>query len=201
MNDLSEKRSGKIAYFSMEIGIDARIPTYCGGLGILAGDTLKSCADLGVPAIGVTLLNEKGYFNQRLDEHGNQHEEDAPWNPSEYMHPIDTKITVPIKDKKVYVKAWIYNITGITGYKVPVLFLDTNLPNNNESERKITGYLYGGDNEYRLKQEIVLGIGGVRILKKLGYSMRKYHMNEGHSGLLVLELLQVRSITRGKGKG
>lgn len=189
MDDLPEDKKERIAYFSMEIGMDARIPTYCGGLGILAGDALKSCADLEVPAIGVTLLNERGYFYQHLDENGNQREEDVPWNPVEYMAPINTKITVPIKMRKVFVTGWLYNITGITGYKVPVIFLDTNLPKNDEPERSITQYLYGGDEEYRLKQEIVLGIGGVRMLKKLGFRMRKYHMNESHSSLLALELL------------
>jgi len=198
MDNLPDDRRDRIAYFSMEIGLDERIPTYCGGLGVLAGDTLKSCADLEVPAIGVTLLSEKGFFNQKIDENGNQKEEDVDWNPKEYMTPIKNKVIVPIKGEKVSVGAWLYNIVGVTGHKVPVLFLDTNIPENDEKGRQITWYLYGGDEENRLKQEIALGIGGVRMLKDLDFRMRKYHMNEGHSSLLALELLK-RGIERNQG--
>ncbi len=189
MDNLPEDREDRIAYFSMEVGLDERIPTYCGGLGILAGDTLKSFADLKVPAVGVTLLNEKGFFYQRLDEGGNQMEHEVEWNPADYMTCLENKVTVPVGGKQVSVRAWLYNIVGITGYKVPVLFLDTNLAENDAGERQITWYLYGGDEGNKLKQEIVLGIGGVRMLNELGFSVRKYHMNEGHSSLLVLELL------------
>lgn len=189
MDNLPEDRGDRIAYFSMELGLDERIPTYCGGLGILAGDTLKSCADLKVPAVGVTLLNEKGFFYQRLDERGNQMEHEVEWNPADYMIALENKVTVPVGGKQVSVRAWLYNIVGVTGYKVPVLFLDTNLAENDVGERQITWHLYGGDEGNKLKQEIVLGIGGVRMLNELGFRVRKYHMNEGHSSLLVLELL------------
>ncbi len=189
MDNLPEDREDRIAYFSMEVGLDKRIPTYCGGLGILAGDTLKSCADLKVPVVGVTLLNEKGFFYQRLDEGGNQMEHEVEWNPPDYMTCLENKVTVPVGGKQVSVRAWLYNIVGVTGYKVPVLFLDTNLAENDVGERQITWYLYGGDEGNKLKQEIVLGIGGVRMLNELGFGVRKYHMNEGHSSLLVLELL------------
>ncbi|MBN2014520.1 MAG: alpha-glucan family phosphorylase [Candidatus Altiarchaeota archaeon] len=187
-----EDKKNRVAYFSMEIGLDEKIPTYCGGLGVLAADTLKSCADLEVPSAGVTLLSEKGFFKQTIDLEGNQIEEDVEWNPREHMTKLENNVTVPIEGKKVYVTAWQHNIAGITGYQIPVIFLDTNLPKNDEENRKITWHLYGGDNEYRLRQEIVLGIGGVRMLKELGYRMRKYHMNEGHSSLLALELLKRR---------
>jgi starch phosphorylase len=182
-----------IAYFSMEIAVDSRIPTYSGGLGILAGDTLRSCADLRVPAIAVTLLYEKGYFYQELDEQGNQHELPAHWNPQDYLRPLSEKVEVLIEGRTVRVTAWQYDIVGITGCPLPVIFLDTNLKENSEFDRGLTSHLYGGDEKYRLAQEIVLGIGGVRMLGKLGYTgIKKFHMNEGHAGLLVLELLRQR---------
>ncbi|MFZ2455027.1 MAG: alpha-glucan family phosphorylase [Candidatus Altiarchaeia archaeon] len=178
-----------IAYFSMEIGLDEKIPTYAGGLGVLAGDYIKSAADLEAPVVGLTLLNGKGFFTQRFDPEGNQREEETPWNPGKYMTPVEKVVEVPIDERRVYVKAWVYNAVGVTGYVVPVIFLDTDLIQNYEMDRAITGYLYGGDKEYRLKQEIVLGIGGVRMLDKLGIHVKKFHMNEGHSSLLGLELM------------
>ncbi len=180
-----------IAYFSMEIAVDPRMPIYSGGLGILAGDTLRSCADLKVPVVAVTLLYEKGYFYQKLDEQGNQQELPVRWNPQNYLTPLPEKIEVQITGRTVGVKAWQYDIVGITGCPLPVIFLDTNLKENNELDRGLTSYLYGGDEKYRLAQEIVLGIGGVRMLGKLGYTgIKRYHMNEGHASLLVLELLK-----------
>lgn len=182
-----------IAYFSMEIAIEPRIPTYSGGLGVLAGDTLRSCADLNVPVVAVTLLYEKGYFNQKLDEQGNQYELPASWNPGDYLRPLPERIQVRLEGRSVEVAAWGFDIIGITGYPVPVIFLDTNLEENSEVDRGLTSFLYGGDEKYRLAQEIILGIGGVRMLRKLGYTgLNKYHMNEGHASLLVLELLSER---------
>lgn len=182
-----------IAYFSMEIAIDPRIPTYSGGLGVLAGDTLRSCADLNVPAVAVTLLYEKGYFYQKLDEQGNQYELPACWKPGDYLRPLPERIQVRLEGRSVEVAAWRYDIIGITGYPVSVIFLDTNLEENSEFDRGLTSFLYGGDEKYRLAQEIILGIGGVRMLRKLGYTgIKKYHMNEGHASLLVLELLRER---------
>lgn len=182
-----------IAYFSMEIAIDPRIPTYSGGLGVLAGDTLRSCADLNVPVVAVTLLYEKGYFNQKLDEQGNQYELPACWKPGDYLRPLPEKIQVRLEGRTVEVAAWGFDIIGITGYPVPVIFLDTNLEENSEFDRGLTSFIYGGDEKYRLAQEIILGIGGVRMLRKLGYTgLNKYHMNEGHASLLVLELLKER---------
>ncbi|OGP77049.1 MAG: alpha-glucan phosphorylase [Deltaproteobacteria bacterium RBG_16_49_23] len=182
-----------IAYFSMEIAIDSRIPTYSGGLGILAGDTLRSCADLKVPVVGVTLLFEKGYFYQELDGQGNQFESPVFWNPDDFLKSLSEKIEVQIEGRSVGVKAWQYDIAGITGCSLPVIFLDTNLKENSDFDRGLTSYLYGGDEKYRLAQEIILGIGGIRMLRKLGYTeIKKYHMNEGHASLLVLELLRER---------
>ncbi|MBU0756977.1 MAG: alpha-glucan family phosphorylase [Nanoarchaeota archaeon] len=179
-----------IAYFSMEIGVDPRIPTYSGGLGVLAGDTVKSFADLKVPVVAVTLLFRKGHFYQKIDDSGMQHESPVEWSVDDFMQLINKKVTVKIEGREVQIQAWVHYIQGVTGFKVPILFLDTNIPDNNDSDKGITDYLYGGDERYRLMQEIVLGIGGVRMLKALGLdSIKKYHMNEGHSALLTLELL------------
>jgi len=187
------EKERSIAYFSMEIAIDSRIPTYSGGLGILAGDTLRSCTDLKVPMVAVTLLYEKGYFYQKLDDQGNQYEMPVSWNPEDYLRPLSEKIEVQIEGRSVGVKAWQYDIAGITGCSLPVIFLDTNLKENSDFDRGLTCYLYGGDEKYRFAQEIILGIGGIRMLRKLGYSeIKKYHMNEGHASLLALELLRER---------
>jgi len=179
----------KIAYFSMEIGIQNDIPTYSGGLGVLAGDTIRTGADLKLPMVAVTLISKKGYFRQELDEWGKQIETDNSWNPAQYMTLLPTKITVQIEGHEVFVQAWQYNVESLTKGCIPIFFLDTDVEENTPEDRDITAYLYGGDIGYRLKQEIVLGIGGVRMLHELGFEIKKYHMNEGHSSLLTLELL------------
>src|SRR3989338_3264223 len=184
-----EKR--KIAYFTMEAGIDPKMPTYSGGLGILAGDTLKSCADLGVPIIAITLLNEKGYFAQKLDSEGNETESSVEWHKEEFLTLLPEKTSVHIESREVKIQIWEYVIKGASGGTAPVYFLDTNLPDNNEYDRTLTSFLYGGDQWYRLCQEIILGIGGLRAIEAIGYkNIEKYHMNEGHASLLVLELLE-----------
>ncbi len=183
------KGKPKIAYFSMEIGLDRRIPTYSGGLGILAGDSLKSCADLNIPIIGVTLLHEYGYFYQKIDEQGNQIELPIKFAIDDFLTCLPTKTAVNIEGRTVHIRIWYYLIKGLNDYNVPVFYLDTNLEENAEQDREITKYLYGGDQRYRLSQEIVLGIGGVRALQALGYTtIDKYHMNEGHAALGTLEL-------------
>lgn len=179
----------KIAYFSMEIGLKNEIPTYSGGLGVLAGDTIRTSADLKLPMVAVTLLSKKGYFKQELDENGRQTELPFSWNPTEYMTLLPAKITVQIEGRNVLVQVWQYNVESLTRGNVPVFFLDTDVEGNAPQDREITFYLYGGDLAYRLKQEIVLGIGGVRMLHELGFEIKKYHMNEGHSSLLTIELL------------
>jgi len=179
----------KIAYFSMEIGLKNEIPTYSGGLGVLAGDTIKTGADLKLPMVAVTLLSKKGYFKQELDENGRQTELPFSWDPSEYMTLLPVKITVQIEGRNVLVQVWQYNVESLTRGNVPVFFLDTDVEGNTPEDREITSYLYGGDLAYRLKQELVLGIGGVRMLHELGFEIKKYHMNEGHSSLLTIELL------------
>lgn len=182
-------QNDRIAYFSMEIGLSQDIPTYSGGLGVLAGDTIKSAADLKLPVVAITLCHRKGYFRQTLDESGWQHEHPREWSPEEFMELLPTKTLVSVEDRDVKVQAWLYRVKSPTGGILPVLFLDTDIPGNVEQDRRLTDHLYGGDLAYRLKQEIVLGIGGARILDALGFHIRKYHMNEGHASLLTLELL------------
>jgi glycogen phosphorylase len=179
----------KIAYFSMEIGIHNDIPTYSGGLGVLAGDTIRAGADLKLPMVAVTLLTKKGYFIQELDEHGKQTERPVTWDPSQYMKLLPAKAMVQIEGREVLVQAWQYNVESLTHGCIPIFFLDTDVPDNAPEDREITHFLYGGELAYRLKQEIVLGIGGVRMLHELEFEIKKYHMNEGHSSLLTLELL------------
>lgn len=179
----------KIAYFSMEIGIKNEIPTYSGGLGVLAGDTIRTSADLKLPMVAVTLLTRKGYFRQELDREGKQVAYPVDWNPSHFMILLPSRVTVQIEGRDVLVQAWQYNEESLTGGCVPIFFLDTDMEENIPEDREITSYLYGGDIVYRLKQEVVLGIGGVRMLHELGFEIKKYHMNEGHSSLLTLELL------------
>jgi len=179
----------RIAYFTMEIGLRDDIHTYSGGLGVLAGDIVRSAADLNIPFVAVTLISRRGYFNQELDEKGHQIELPATWEPSRHMTMIPEKVSIELEGRRVYLQAWVYFVESLRGWKVPVIFLDTDLPENSADDRKITDYLYGGDEAYRMKQEAVLGIGGVRILKKLGFNIKKYHMNEGHAAFLTLELL------------
>ena len=179
-----------VAYFSMEIALEAGLPTYSGGLGVLAGDTIRSAADLKVPMAAVTLLHRKGYFYQRLDANGWQTEEPAEWVVQDFLEEMPPRVTVKLEGRPVQVRAWKYEVKGIGGFTVPVYLLDCDLPENTEWDRKLTHYLYGGDSWYRLCQETVLGIGGVRMLRALGYkNLNRFHMNEGHASLLTIELL------------
>ncbi len=180
----------EIAYFSMEIAVDPAIPTYAGGLGILAGDTLRSCADLDVPILAVTLLHRKGYLTQAFDATGWQRELQTEWKVERHLTELPQRATVHIEDRAVAIRAWRYDITGVSGAKVPVLFLDTDLPENSAWDRTLTHVLYGGDAYYRICQEVILGIGGVRMIRALGFGdIRRFHLNEGHASLLTLELL------------
>jgi starch phosphorylase len=183
--------TNKIAYFSMEIALDPAIPSYGGGLGILAGDMLRSAADLELPMVAVTLAHRKGYFRQRLDADGNQTEEPDPWLPESVLQPVEGTFTVSIENRDVHVRAWRYNIHGMSGFAVPVYLLDTDLPENSEWDRTLTDTLYGGDQHYRLCQEVLLGIGGVSLLRSVGVkNANSYHMNEGHAAFLTLALLE-----------
>ena len=179
-----------IAYFSMEIALDPAMPTYSGGLGILAGDTIRSAADLSVPMVGVTLAHRKGYFRQKLDTTGWQMESADKWQLEQFCREMPAKAEVTIEGRPIAVRAWKYTVKGVRGHETAVLLLDTDVPQNWEWDRTVTDSLYGGDAYYRLCQEIILGIGGVRILSALGYrNVRRFHMNEGHASLLALELL------------
>jgi starch phosphorylase len=185
---------GTVAYFSMDIAVDSKIPTYSGGLGVLAGDMLRSAADLELPMVAVSLIHRKGYFDQHLDSRGNQLESPAKWTPEEYLVRLPTKVTVSIENREVRVGAWKYLFQGITGHTVPLFFLDADLPENTAADRGLTDFLYGGDERYRLCQEVILGLAGVAMLRALGYDdIGMFHMNEGHSALATLALLEEQS--------
>jgi starch phosphorylase len=183
-------QSGVVAYFSMEIAIHPKLPTYSGGLGVLAGDTLRSAADLGVPLVAFTLAHRQGYFQQHLDGAGVQTEQSQPWNPADRLPEVPVRVTVAIEERVVTVRAWRYDVVGRYGHVVPIFLLDTDLECNTAWDRGLTDHLYGGDSNYRLQQEIILGMGGVRILNALGLQTNVYHMNEGHAALLTLALLE-----------
>jgi starch phosphorylase len=183
-------RTTTVAYFSMEVGLDSAMPTYSGGLGILAGDTLRSAADVGMPLVGVTMLHRKGYFRQQLDAHGNQTEGVWSWSPEEHLEPLAARVAVTLEGRRVAIRAWRYPVRGLSGHVVPVYFLDTALEENSPWDRTLTDHLYGGDQRYRFCQEVILGLGGPAMLRALGHSVQTYHMNEGHSALLVLGLLE-----------
>jgi glycogen phosphorylase len=180
----------RVAYFSMEIGLKPSMPTYSGGLGVLAGDTIRSAADLSVPMVAISLLHRKGYFYQRIDDEGWQKEEPTAWVVDDFLLAMPPRVTVDIEGRTVHIRAWKHDVTGIGGFEVPVYLLDTSLEENSDWDAQLTDSLYGGDSWYRLCQEIILGIGGVRMLRALGYTgIQRYHMNEGHASLLTLELL------------
>ncbi|MFP4523300.1 MAG: alpha-glucan family phosphorylase [Candidatus Nanoarchaeia archaeon] len=177
-----------IAYFSMEIGLLDELPTYSGGLGVLAGDALKSFADLAIDVVGITLLSKKGYFYQKFDEHNWQQEEDYSWNPSDLLEKTDISFTVSIANRDVKVVVWKYILTGDGGHKLAIYFLDTDVEENDDDAKSYTQHLYGGDMRYRLAQELILGLAGIRLLRKLNLFPKKYHMNEGHAAFIVCEL-------------
>ncbi|ALP53764.1 alpha-glucan phosphorylase [Candidatus Tenderia electrophaga] len=180
----------RVAYFSMEIALRNEIPTYAGGLGVLAGDTLRSAADLEIPLVAVTLASTAGYFRQMIDAEGRQTEQTDPWEPSQWAVSLDAIVAVTIEGRRVWIGGWLYVLGGHMNGTQPVVLLDTDLEQNGADDRAITRQLYGGDEAYRLRQEVVLGIGGIRMLQALGFQLRQYHMNEGHSALLALELLR-----------
>ena len=184
----------------MEIGLDPAMPTYSGGLGVLAGDTIRSAADLRVPMVAVTLLYRKGYFHQRLDASGWQGEKSVEWVMEDFLKEMLPRASVTIEGRTVHLRAWRYEVKGVSGFKVPVFFLDSDLPENSEWDMTLTDFLYGGDQHYRLCQEVILGIGGIRMLRALGYDrIERFHMNEGHSSLLTLELLDEEAKKGGSG--
>ncbi|NVM02563.1 MAG: alpha-glucan family phosphorylase [Candidatus Helarchaeota archaeon] len=181
----------KIAYFSMEIGLDADIPTYSGGLGVLAGDTLKSCADLEIPIVAVTLAYNSGYFYQMLGYDGTQIERDVRWDFGAVLDKAPVTIKVNIQGKDVLVDAWVYEVIGHTGHRIPIYLLNTDIEGNEEWQKNFTRVLYDATPFQRICQEIILGIGGVKILKAMKYNnIHTFHSNEGHAAFLTLELLK-----------
>ncbi|GIK83274.1 MAG: alpha-glucan phosphorylase [Alphaproteobacteria bacterium] len=180
----------RVAYFSMEIALKPEMHTYSGGLGVLAGDTARSCADLGLPVVFVTLASRQGYLRQEIDADGRQHDDVDPWRPEDWAEPLDAMVAVRIEGRPVWIRPWLHVLTCPIGHEAPVLLLDTNVEHNHPSDRTITDRLYGGDQTYRLKQEIVLGIGGERLLHALGFEISTYHLNEGHAALLAVALLR-----------
>ncbi|MDX6749529.1 alpha-glucan family phosphorylase [Geminicoccaceae bacterium 1502E] len=182
----------RIAYFSMEIGLRPEMATYSGGLGMLAGDSARAAADLEIPMVFVSLVSREGYLRQEIDAAGRQVELPDPWDPAQWTEPLGAKIVVELEGREVWVRPWLYHVAGRLGFELPVILLDTDLPENDPRDRTITHRLYAGENAWRLRQEAVLGIGGVRILRALGFDLDTFHMNEGHAALLALELLRHR---------
>jgi starch phosphorylase len=188
-----------VAYFSMEIALENDMPSYSGGLGVLAGDTIRAAADIRLPMVAVSLLYRKGYFRQRLGEDGAQTEEPVEWEVEKFLQEEEPRIGVSLENRRVELRAWRYMVKGVRGYEVPVYFLDADLPANDARDRELTGTLYGGDPYYRLSQEVLLGIGGVRMLRALGHTeLMRYHMNEGHAALLTMELLEEETMRAGR---
>jgi starch phosphorylase len=180
----------RVAYFSMEIALRPEIRTYSGGLGVLAGDTARSCADLDLPVVFVTLASREGYLRQEIDAEGRQVDHADPWDPADWATPLGAMVAVTIEGRPVWIRPWLYVLTCPIGQAVPVLLLDTRLEQNAPEDRAITDRLDGGENAWRLKQEIVLGIGGEMLLQALGFEIETYHLNEGHAALLTAALLR-----------
>ena len=187
-----ENKDDVIAYFSAEYGLDETLPIYAGGLGILSADHLKSASDLGIPIVAIGLLYKNGYFNQKINRNGEQVSEyynvemdNLPIKPLKDENGEDVIVNIKLQKDKLYIKVW-----KICVGRVNLYLLDTDIPENKEGYRGITLKLYGGNQEMRIRQEMVLGIGGVKVLQELGINPKVYHMNEGHSSFLVLEAIK-----------
>jgi starch phosphorylase len=182
-----------VAYFSMEIALGDDVPTFSGGLGVLAGDHLRAAADAGIPAVGVTLVYHLGFFRQQIDEAGRQVEHAVHWRPADHLEPLDARVDVVIGGRNVLVGVWRRVVRGEGGSSVPVYFLDTRIDENDPTDQAITDQLYAGDPPLRLSQEAVLGLAGPRMLARLGYGeIATYHLNEGHASLVPVALLSER---------
>jgi starch phosphorylase len=179
-----------VAYFSMEIALSPALPTYSGGLGMLAGDTLRSAADTAAPMVAVSLAHRRGYFRQKLDAIGQQTETDVPWSPETTLPPASQSVSIIMQGREITIRAWRFDVVGVTGHIIPVFLLDTDVEGNEPYDRRLTDHLYGGDTYYRLCQETVLGLGGTKLLHALGCQPEVYHMNEGHAALLSIALLE-----------
>ena len=191
-----------IAYFVMECAVDSRIPTYSGGLGILAGDTLQSFADLDVPAVGITLLWKNGFIEQKLSNAGAQLDSVQEWDIEKYMQPVNAKIKIPLGDKDITIIAYKYTIESTKGdNEIDVYFLSPDCPENDDETRKICDRLYIEGGLTRLKQEIILGIGGYEMLKAIKFKPFLYHINESHSAFLIASLMKdINDLSRVKSR-
>jgi len=180
----------KVAYISMEIGLDSNIPTYSGGLGVLSGDTVRSAADLEIPAVGICLCYSSGYFYQLFNEKGEQKEKEIEWSFFYEFDKVDKPIKMMLEDKEIKVSAWSYRVIGQSGHVIPVYLLTTEVEGNADWMQKLTGSLYDSTSRWnRIAQEMILGIGGVRLLDSLGYNnIETYHINEGHGAFSTVEL-------------
>jgi starch phosphorylase len=182
----------KIAYFSMEIALAKALPTYSGGLGMLAGDSLRSAADTGVNLVAVSLVHRRGYFEQHLDGQGQQTESDVVWSPEAMLPSAGQTVAIQMQGRTITLQAWRFDVVGVTGHVIPVFLLDADVEGNDAWDRHLTDHLYGGDTYYRLCQEAILGLGGIHLLHALGCQPEVCHMNEGHAALLTVGLLEAR---------
>ena len=181
----------EIAYFSAEIGISSSIPTYSGGLGVLAGDHIKAAGDAGINMCAITLLYKEGYFKQRIDEDGIQTETYPRFDPEPLINQMDLQFSLQLQKREVFVQVFRFNYIANSGHNIPIYFLDTDLEKNIEEDRNITHRLYSGDKDHRILQEAILGFGGTKLLECLSQKkIKTYHMNEGHCSFLVLDLLK-----------
>ncbi len=181
---------GAVGYFTAEIGLWSDLKTYSGGLGVLAGDHVKSAADAGIPLVGVTLLYREGYGTQHLDKLGNQTETFPTLEPSQHMTKTDIEFSLDLDNTQIKISVWKVEIEGILGHNVPVYFLDTFNEDNTPEHRSLSGRLYGGDDNTRIRQEYILGVGGVRLFDFLDQDLSGIHLNEGHCTFALLELLE-----------
>ena len=184
------KNSTQVAYISMEIAVDSNIPTYSGGLGVLSGDTVRAAADLELPMVGLCLCYSSGYFYQFFNEYGDQKEREISWNFFYEFEKIDKPIKLKIEDKEVLVSAWLYRVIGQSGHILPIYLLTTDVEGNEDWMKKMTGSLYDSTSRWnRIVQEMILGIGGVKLLNSLGFNnIKTYHLNEGHGSFSIVEL-------------
>ena len=179
-----------LGYFTAEIGLWSELHTYSGGLGVLAGDHVKSAADAGIPLVGMSLLYREGYGRQHLDERGEQTESYAPIDPNDHLSDTGKTVQLELDDAVLYAKIWKTDVVGVAGHTVPVYFLDTSHPNNSVEFIGLGARLYGGDDNTRIRQEYLLGVGGLRALQALGYEIEGLHLNEGHCTFAMLEMLR-----------
>ena len=183
------KFNPKVAYLSMGAYLESYMPTYSGGLEVLAGDIFRSSADLRVPLVGVIQASNGGYFRQRIDDTGWQHEDSIHWSPKDSLTRLEQTVQIQHNGGNLEVGAEVYEVKGLTGYTVPIILLDTDFDSNDESDKGITGMLYS--NQQRIAQENVLGQAGVKLLRKLGYKgIETFHMNEGHAAFATLEVMK-----------